>query len=412
MESYLLKCSLSLIVLYGLYRITIRFEFNHQLNRFVGLACVIFSAIFPFVQLPGLTPATPVSTTFYFVSTGVSGLQSTFSSVVTDDTVNIVLLIYSVGASVFLLRYLSGLATLCVFYFTSPKTRHSGFTVVRLGRNMSPFTFFNVLFIGRTHLDDADMEVMLLHERVHRDQYHSIDTLFLEALTVLFWFNPAMWFFQRDIKAEHEYFADKRVLERGFDPIAYQLLLFKVRTGAAMKMGSYLSKKTSLTKRFNMMTKTGSKPMAKGFRVSLFLFMMSALFVFSSFYGYEESQVDSIARYPQGEEAMYQDIKKRIKYPASARREKRSGSVNVTFTVDENGNLQNVRTRSAPEGHIFSEIVVVGYFKSQEKEKGIDKVLETEAVRVVESLGEFIPAEKDGKPVRSVLTLPIKFVLN
>jgi beta-lactamase regulating signal transducer with metallopeptidase domain len=37
------------------------------------------------------------------------------------------------------------------------------------------------------------METIVMHEQVHRQERHSIDTLFLELLTMVFWFNPAMW---------------------------------------------------------------------------------------------------------------------------------------------------------------------------------------------------------------------------
>jgi hypothetical protein len=80
--------------------------------------------------------------------------------------------------------------------------------------------------------------------------------------------------------------------------------------------------------------------------------------------------------------------------------------------VNEKGNVENVEATTQNRGYVLKEFVVVGHASSTETAKGIDDVLKAEGVRVVESLGKFIPAQKDGKSVSSVLTLPIKFKLN
>jgi len=412
MESYLLKSSLSLIVLYGLYRTMLRYEFNHQLNRFIGLACVLFSISFPFVQFKSFSQGDQLPGAFYVVAKGTADFQETVSSVISNNTIGIFSLLYALGAGVFLLRCIAGLVTLLRLYVNSTKSCRWGFTVVMLNRSISPFTFFNILFMGNDRVEDSEMKTMVLHERVHRDQYHSIDAVLLEVLTILFWFNPAICFFQRKIKAEHEYFADKRVLEKGIDPMAYQLMLFKARTGTSIELGNYLSNKTSLTKRFIMMTKTNSKSKGSFLRASLFLALMSVIVVLGAFSGRNEKpQIDKIATYEQGEGAMYQTISKRITYPATARSENRSGLVWVSFIVNENGIVENVEVKTGQEGYLLHEVTVVGYSQSSQKAKGIDDAIKVASVRAVEGLGKFIPAEKDGKPVSSVLTLPIKFKL-
>lgn len=412
MESYLLKASLSLIILYSVYRLMLRYELNHQFNRFIGLTCVLFSASFPFAQFKDLPEPDQLSDPFHLAVKGTVNFHQTVSSAMSDNTINIVLFLYAIGVSVFLLRCLVGLAKLLTFYLNSPKSYRWGFTIVSLGKSLSPFTFFNILFIGNNRIEDPEMQTMVLHERVHREQYHSIDAILLEALTIIFWFNPAIWLFRRDIKAEHEYFADRELLENGISPIEYQLILFKAQTGASIDLGNYLSSKPSLIKRFSMMTKTRSKLKGSYLRVSLFIALMSMILFLGAFSGRtKEAQIDKIATYEQGEEAMYQTILKGITYPANARSENRSGLVRVSFTVNENGNVESIEAEKEQDGYLLKEIVVVGWSKSSQKANGIDDALKTAAVQSVQGLGNFIPAHKDGKPVSCVLTLPIKFKL-
>lgn len=227
MESYLLKVSLSLIILYGVFRLMLRYELNHQLNRFIGLACVLFSASFPFAELEGIAEPSRFSGTLHVVALKTADFQQTVSSAMPDNTFNVFVLLYTIGVGMLLLRAVIGLASLLKLYVNSPRSYKCGFTIVSLDKDFSPFTFFNVLFIGSNRIEGSDMEMMLVHEAVHRKQYHSIDVLVLEALTIIFWFHPLIWCFRRDIRAEHEYFADMGVLENGVNPIDYQLICLR-----------------------------------------------------------------------------------------------------------------------------------------------------------------------------------------
>jgi beta-lactamase regulating signal transducer with metallopeptidase domain len=412
MESYLMKSGFSLVVLYALYGVMLRYELNHQVNRFIGLGCIVFSLVVPFVHVKQASHGKQFPGVVSVVAGATNDLQETVSSALTPTAADIVLVLYVLGVGVCLFRCVFGLVTLLRFYIRSPTRRQWGFIVVGLDRHISPFTFFNVLFMGKDPMDNAERETMLLHERIHRDQYHSVDNIFLEAVSVIFWFNPAVWFFKRDIRAEHEYYADERVLESGIPREDYQHILFKARTGISIELGNYLSSKTSLIKRFNMMTKARTNPNSSYWRVSLYIALMSVIVFLGAFTGRrEEPQFDKVATYEQGEAAMYQTLTKRIMYPATARSENRSGVVRVSFTVTEKGDVDNIEVKARKDEYLLKEMVVVGYYKTSEKAKGIDDALKTAAVQAVEGLGKFIPAQKDGKPVSCVLTLPIQFTL-
>ncbi len=60
---------------------------------------------------------------------------------------------------------------------------------------------------------------------MHIRERHWIDLSLIELLTVIFWFNPFSWLFERAIKQNHEYLADQGVLKSGKSPVRYQALL-------------------------------------------------------------------------------------------------------------------------------------------------------------------------------------------
>ena len=81
-------------------------------------------------------------------------------------------------------------------------------------------------------------------------------------------------------------------------------------------------------------------------------------------------------------------IAKSIKYPESAAENGIQGKVIVSFIVEADGKVTNVK--------------VV---------RGIDPALDQEAVRVIESSPKWQPGKQRGKPVRVNLTFPVVFKL-
>ncbi|HEY0651905.1 MAG TPA: M56 family metallopeptidase, partial [Chryseosolibacter sp.] len=375
MENYLLSSSLVLAILFAIYKLVQRYERNHQLSRYLGLTCVVFAATFFFVEVNTLGTPEHFSRFFNTVVISTVDLQDNVSTAIAESDTSIFLRIYLAGAFVFGLRCLFGALSLLSMYFRSSRTDQWGFKVVRLDRQMSPFSFFNILFLGKSTATEVEEEAIILHEHAHRSQLHSVDVLLLELLCILFWFNPVMWLFRREIKAIHEYLADEHVLKSGIGTLEYQQLLFKTQTGISLQLGSSLSNRTSLTKRFNMMmhNKQNSKRSVL-WKTALFGAIMAAILVVSGF-SHRSGQVDTIAVYEQGEEAMYTAIRQKITYPASARQENRMGVVHISFTVTKDGKVEDALPTEEPKGHLLNQIVVIGYSKSSQRAKGINDAL-------------------------------------
>jgi len=284
MENYLFNSSICLVVLYAFYKLILRNETNHQLKRFTGLICVIFASFYVFIPLGNLlVPDTyPELMNAVFIQ-GSEGIQEGISRVITQDYTSIYLTLYLVGVLLFSMKSLLGLFTLLRWYLISERSKQWGFTVVKVNKEITPFTFFNLLFMGNEAMDEDAVQTLIVHEQYHRDQYHSLDTLLLEILAILFWFNPVVWLFRRDIRTVHEYMADQQVLKQGFDPLDYQYLLFQTNTGISIQLGNHFSHKTNLKKRIMMMNqqKITSK---RGFvKALLFVPLMGAILLVSGF---------------------------------------------------------------------------------------------------------------------------------
>ena len=99
--------------------------------------------------------------------------------------------------------------------------------------------------------------------------------------------------------------------------------------------------------------------------------------------------VENMPEFPGGDLGLMKFIQKNVRYPAIAKEYNITGKVYVSFIVDKQGNVTNVK------------IV-----------RGVDKNLDAEAVRVVSSLPKYKPGKQRGKAVRVMFRIPINFTLN
>ncbi|MCQ2226959.1 MAG: M56 family metallopeptidase [Bacteroidales bacterium] len=97
----------------------------------------------------------------------------------------------------------------------------------------------------------------------------------------------------------------------------------------------------------------------------------------------------STASYPGGYTEMRKYLAENVKYPSEAQKKRLTGTLFVQFRINEDGSLDNVE--------------VIG--------KDVAQILKDEAVRVVKSMGKFIPATRDGKNVWAYMGIYFKFAL-
>ena len=99
--------------------------------------------------------------------------------------------------------------------------------------------------------------------------------------------------------------------------------------------------------------------------------------------------VEDMPKFQGGDVGLMKFIQKNVKYPEKAKNYNITGKVFVSFIVDKQGNVTNVK------------IV-----------KGVSKELDDEALRVISLLPKYRPGKQRGKTVRVMFTIPINFTLN
>ena len=100
--------------------------------------------------------------------------------------------------------------------------------VRNLSGEVSPFSFFNYIFINIHKHSEEDLSEIIAHESAHARQFHSVDVMIIELFCVLFWINPLAWLMRKFMKQNLEFLTDKTVIDYGFDIRHYQYNLLKI----------------------------------------------------------------------------------------------------------------------------------------------------------------------------------------
>lgn len=120
--------------------------------------------------------------------------------------------------------------------------------------------------------------------------------------------------------------------------------------------------------------------------VLLFSFMTSTAQTKKNNMAYDVVEV--MPQYPGGQIAMLKYIMENIKYPKQIMEEGIQGRVTVSFIVEKDGRVSNVRLL-----------------------RSVQSALDKEAIRVVKSMPKWTPGKHNGKPVRVRFNLPVMFKL-
>lgn len=454
---YLIKSSVCILFYELFYRLFLRGETFHRLNRIVLLMSLILSLLLPLFEVSewfttaGQNRALPLTELTVSLQELVVEQKTTALSDHNGMTASAVLFgIYLTGVVLLLLKnlfvfvYLHRLLKRCRREQTA-----DGQVYYRYPDQIGPFSW-----LGRVVLSSADdgalTSCILAHERAHVLLGHSLDLLLIELFLCLQWFNPAAWWLKKDLRLVHEYEADRYVLSSGFDACAYQLLLIRKSVGPKLYNMVHSFNNYSLKKRITMMMKRKSKfwTQAKslyvlplgGFVLSLFACVdekkpsvqesqpMKAQPVETQSAKPQEEAVkeqprDSVApfqeeknqrvatttpvkepvkkssgkdahenledpSFPGGDLACMEWLSNNIKYPAEAIEKEIEGIVIVQFVVTKDGKITN------------AEVV-----------RPVDPLLNEEALRVVRSMPDWIPAKRNGQNIAIKFTLPITFRL-
>lgn len=469
--NYILESGVSLSFLALIYVFFLRKETFFRANRLFLLGSVLFSVVLPLIKLRILSPQSvlleEITVTPYQNLLGAVTIYSQdFSGSIEQIILSTqsLIIVYIIGLVFFLARFMYRIFQLVRIIRRNPIQKFDGFKMVVLNDNASPFSFLDYVFVNNSLKQKEGYDRMIAHELEHVKQGHTFDVLILELLSIFQWFNPFMWMLRHAIRENHEYLADQAVLTAGVSRGYYKQLLLSQFVGDQLVVTNNFN--YSLIKnRIKMMSKIKSSKLALT-KISIGALVAVALVVVFACEQKETMEAEPVAKldntevtsirmsiegdkikiegsdsdykkleeilsqggsleiekdshgniylaknksavskkinreeviynivdvmpvFPGGDKALRQFIANSVKYPELAQEKGIQGKVYVTFVVAKDGLVANC-----------------------EIARGVDPILDKEALRVVSSLPKWQPGKINGKAVNVQFTVPINFKL-
>ncbi|MGN6178078.1 MAG: TonB family protein [Mucilaginibacter sp.] len=206
---YLILVNVYLVLFFGFYALLLKKETFFQLNRLYLVSAALLSFLVPLIQsnwIKNLFITQTVHATIY----GSPVIAYQFKPVAdTPVTIGELLAVtYLVGVGLLLIRFALQLISLK--------------RIISRPDANAPYTFFKKVKVDSTL---SENEIIAAHEQVHANQLHSADVMIIEAVMIVNWFNPVVYFYRFAIKHIHEFIADSYTLRNGTDKTDYAMLL-------------------------------------------------------------------------------------------------------------------------------------------------------------------------------------------
>jgi len=157
-------------------------------------------------------------------ATGVDSSRFSFSKLMTW-----LFWLYWFGVGVFGVSFLFQVVVLLWRAYRNPVIIDGKYRIVEVTGDKAPCSFGNNIFINPGKYDWDTYNQILLHEKIHIEQKHTLDIILAELVLIFQWFNPFAWIYRREVESNLEFLTDDQLTQHHqVEKKSYQLSLMKV----------------------------------------------------------------------------------------------------------------------------------------------------------------------------------------
>lgn len=295
---YLIESSIFLIFFILIYRVCFARSTHFAWMRAYLLLSLLLTIALPLITLPGTwfhsLPGSgsihrPLNLAFLnsdsVSSSGIYGNTSLENNQVSLRSILVFLIlgVYILGALFRLFQLTKKMNSIRNSIRQNHRIKRDEFWLIHTESKAPACSFMNYIFLNKNleTLSASEREKIFSHEALHAKQWHTLDILFAELVSVLFWFNPLMKIFRNYLSEVHEFLADRKTLNNSEMKKSYSQLLLKLSTEEpALNLSSGFSAKM-IKRRIMMMDKARSMRWQKALFLLLLPAALSLLMSFS-----------------------------------------------------------------------------------------------------------------------------------
>lgn len=230
---YILKANGLLLVLYLFYKMFLQRETFVRANRVYFLGGIVLSLLLPLMTYTSVVQVEvePLDTMQYAYLLDETSLDSVAAEerVLTMENAISSLSYLYIGLTVMSILWLGYKVIKLVYHIYRLPVSQMNDSLRIDEQSNDAYSFMNWIVLPKDYESMEQIDVVLAHEQVHVQQRHSIDLIIIETLKHLFWFNPALYFLQKEINLNLEYIVDEEIT-RHADTYTYQRALVLYET--------------------------------------------------------------------------------------------------------------------------------------------------------------------------------------
>lgn len=271
--NYLLKASACSVLFFAFYLLVLQKLTFFKLNRFYLLATLMLSFLIPALNITiekqvehtlpiteGLVAVDLPSQIETVMPTEVLPLQAS-QIAPSFDWFSLLPYSYATVAFTLLVIGLWQLSSLLWYARRNQKT-DIGLKLVAKRSGFTNCSFFDYVFVDQENLTEQELAVLLRHEQVHAQQYHSVDKMIMMVAKAVMWFNPVVYCWDKTLEQVHEYEADEATAN-SFNTRDYAELLLGLAVSQRSTPLIHNFVKSPIKERIKMLFNSKSKNMKK-----------------------------------------------------------------------------------------------------------------------------------------------------
>ena len=262
---YDVKAAVALAVFYMFYRLMLRKETFHRLNRIVLVGTVVVAFLLPLCIITIYKPMEMEAMSLEQGAVPLEGIAPVVEKSAPWWPAALTILFWT-GVALVLSRVIVSILSIArIIKHGQLVGEEDGCKIIVTDRDIDPFSWMRYIVLSRKDWEGHHASI-LTHEKAHIGFRHSAELLAVDILSALQWFNPAVWMLRADLRELHEYEADDAVLRSGADIREYQYLLIRKAVSKSGYSVANSFNHSILKNRITMMSKSKS-PLVRGLRV-------------------------------------------------------------------------------------------------------------------------------------------------
>lgn len=226
---YLIKSSAVLTLFYLCFKTLLSKETYFTAKRVYLLLGLLTSLLIPFVVIKNYV--TVVSSSFVWNDGPVNLSSLTTPQSPIWDWGMMLIQIYFTGVFLMFLRLIYQSFTVFKLINSGRKNKINGYTHVHVDHKILPFSFFKYIVFNPSNHSKTTLDTILIHEKEHCRQWHSLDVLGAQLFLIVHWFNPFAWLYQKEVAQNLEYVADQTTAIQVKSIKEYQYVLLDLAVG-------------------------------------------------------------------------------------------------------------------------------------------------------------------------------------